>query len=274
MPWTRRKFIKYGLGATAGIALTDALWFEKFFIETNEFFHGNANKDTHNIKVVQLSDLHLQTVNYQLRQLVKKLNKLNPDLILITGDAIDKEDNLPLLNEFLSLFKRDIKKVAILGNWEYWGNIDVTELEKIYDAHNCTLLINQSKQYSFYNKTISITGLDDYIGGNADINIAIKEYTKSDYHIILNHCPQYSDTISTQVNKDCNIDFILSGHTHGGQLNIFGFTPVLPRGSGKYVKGWYKTNSIDMYVSKGIGTSVFPARFGSRAEIAIFNLAI
>ena len=67
-------------------------------------------------------------------------------------------------------------------------------------------------------------------------------------------------------------DFILSGHTHGGQINLFGYVPFLPKGSGKYLKGWYDEKSPGMYVSKGIGTSIIPARFFARAEIAIFNL--
>ncbi|MEJ2903650.1 metallophosphoesterase [Pedobacter panaciterrae] len=272
MKLTRRKFIRAGLLATFGTILADMFWIEKFFIETNEFYIGKATKETTHIKVVQISDLHLQSVNYQLKHLANKLNKLQPQLILITGDAIDKSENTPLLNEFLKLIDKEIKKVAILGNWEYWGNIDLDELNKIYAGNNCTLLINETTQYSFKNKSISITGVDDFIGGKADYGTAIKGYKKSDYHIVLNHCPQYSDYISSQTDKDTNIDFILSGHTHGGQINLFGYAPFLPPGSGKYVKGWYNHNVPKMYVSKGVGTSILPARFGARAEIAIFNL--
>ena len=273
MPVSRRKFIKAGLIIIPAVVLTDAFWIEKFFIETNEFYIGAATKDTPNIKLVQISDLHLQSVNSPLIRLAKKLNKLKPELILITGDAIDKAKNISLLNDFLNLIDRNIQKVAILGNWEYWGNVDLTELQKVYTNNNTTLLINQTKQYSFRDKTISITGVDDYVGGNADFATAIKEYKKSDHHIVLNHCPQYSDHISA-LSKSINIDFILSGHTHGGQINLFGFAPFLPRGSGKYIKGWYNKNDPKLYVSKGIGTSILPARFGARAEIAIFNLAI
>ena len=272
MAITRRKIIKSVLLAGSGFILVDAFWIEKFFIETNEFYLGDATKDTENIKLVQLSDLHLQSINYQLTHLTLELNKINPDLILITGDAIDKAKNISLLDDFLKLINKDIQKVAILGNWEYWGKVDLIELNKVYAENNCTLLINQTKQYSFKNKTISITGVDDYLGGNADFDNAIKEYKKSDYHIVLNHCPEYCDYISEQISKDVNVDFVLSGHTHGGQINIFGFVPFLPKGCGKYVKGWYNNNVPKLYVSKGIGTSVFPARFGARSEIAIFNL--
>ncbi len=269
---SRRKFIQTAALITSGALLAEAFWIEKFFIDINEFFIGTATKDTENIKVVQISDLHLQSVNYQLKQLTKKLNKLKPDLILITGDAIDKAENISVLNDFLKLISNDIQKVAILGNWEYWGKVDLAELNQIYADNNCKLLINQTTQYSFKNKTLSITGVDDYLGGNADFETSIKNYQKSDHHIILNHCPQYSDHIAEKLTPDINVDFILSGHTHGGQINIFGFIPFLPQGSGKYVKGWYNTNTHKLYVSKGIGTSIFPARFGAKAEIAIFNL--
>lgn len=272
MTISRRKFIKSGLLITTSVVLLDSFWLEKFFIEINEFYIGSATKDTTNIKVVQISDLHIQSISYQLTQLTKMLNKLQPDLILITGDAIDNAKNIPILNDFLMKIDKDIKKVAILGNWEYWGKVDLTELDKIYKDNNCKLLINQTIQYSFRSETISITGVDDYVGGNADIVKALKDFQNSDHHIILNHCPQYSDNISTQIIKDIKVDFILSGHTHGGQINLFGFVPFLPEGSGKYLKGWYNENSPKLYVSKGIGTSIFPARFGARAEVAIFNL--
>jgi len=67
------------------------------------------------------------------------------------------------------------------------------------------------------------------------------------------------------------IDLILSGHTHGGQVKLLGFIPYLPQGSGKYVSGWYLDQHKQLYVSKGIGTSILPIRFGARAEISIFN---
>lgn len=271
MPITRRKFIQSGILFTAGVAFLDAFWIEKYFIDYNEFYFGNATKSTTNIKVIQLSDLHLQAINSQLKNIANRLNELQPNLILITGDAIDKAENISILDEFLQMIDNSIQKVAILGNWEYWGNIDFRELEKIYSKNNCRLLINQTTQYSFDSKTISITGVDDFVGGDADIELALKEYKQSDHHIILNHCPQYSDQIDEKMNR-IKADFILSGHTHGGQISLFGYIPFLPRGSGRYLKGWYNDNSPSLYVSRGIGTSIIPARFFARAEVAIFNL--
>ncbi|QKG56274.1 metallophosphoesterase [Hymenobacter sp. BRD128] len=273
MHWTRRKFIKAGLLTMAIIGLIDSVWVEKFFIETNEFFLGSSEGGVSSIKVVQLSDLHIQSVNYQLRQLAKRLNTLKPDLILITGDAVDKTEKLHVLDKFLGLINLDIKKVAILGNWEYWGHVNLEALKQIYNSNNCDLLINESKRYAFNKKTIAITGVDDYVGGRADIAAALESYQQSDFHIVLNHCPEYSDRIFELSGKKQPINFILAGHTHGGQVNIFGYVPFTPQGSGRYLKGWYEDGTKKMYVSKGIGTSILPVRFMARAEIAIFNLA-
>ncbi|MGI4874006.1 MAG: metallophosphoesterase [Janthinobacterium lividum] len=265
-------FIRTGLAATIGAALLDSVWFERYFIELNEFHIGTATPHTANIRIVQISDLHLTSLTYQLTRLAKRINRLQPDLILLTGDAIDAAGNIALLDSYLKLLDKKIKKVAILGNWEYWGNVDLSKLRQVYAANNCDLLVNQTRQYSLRHKTVSITGIDDYVGGKADFSAATADYQPSDYHLILTHCPQYSEAIASQINKDTAVDFVLSGHTHGGQVNVLGFVPFLPPGSGNYLKGWYRINSLKLYVSKGIGTSILPLRFGARAEIALFNL--
>ena len=290
---TRRKFLQSAFFILTAGVFADAFWFEKFFIETKNFYLGGASQEKTNLKLLQISDLHLQKINNPMRKLAKKINNLRPDLILITGDAVDKKRNINLIEDFLNLIDKDIKKVAILGNWEYWGAVDLVALDNIYKKNNTDLLINRSVKYLFRNTSISITGVDDFLGGNADIDTALENYTESDYHIILNHCPQYSDriseTLSQPARKNVNLNFILSGHTHGGQINFFDFAPFLPPGSGKYVSGWYnavvgsqssvvsqhpQSNSGKpaMYVSKGIGTSIFPVRLGARAEMAIFYL--
>lgn len=256
--------------SATGLLLVDSLWAEKFFIETNRFFLNENNSQ--GINILQLSDLHLNSVNSQLKRLVKKINQEKPDLILITGDAIDDAKNITLLNSFMGLIDLNIKKVAITGNWEYWGKVDIAQLKSMYQEHNCALLINETRQFTFKNKTISITGIDDYVGGNANIDLAMEGFQKSDVHVVLNHCPEYSDEIANKLFGKTKVDLILSGHTHGGQINLLGFVPFKPQGSGKYLKGWYKDDKKNMYVSKGIGTSILPIRFLSRAEIALFQL--
>lgn len=269
MAITRRKFIKRTATVATGLVLLDAFWVEQFFIETNEFYIGTAKPEKSNISVVQISDLHIQSLGYALEQIASKINQSTPDLMLFTGDSIDRAEKLPVLESFLALLEISIPKAAIVGNWEYWSNVNFVELNRLYKKYNCTLLINQSQQFTLKGKTFCITGVDDLIGGKPDIQVAMLTYAKADHHIILNHCPQYTDQIIQQIDPSVRPDLILSGHTHGGQVNLLGYCPYMPKGSGVYKKGWYET-AIPMYVSKGIGTSILPIRFGSRSEIAIF----
>ena len=271
MKISRRKFIIDAFTLLTATFVVDAFWLEKYFIETREFYLGDASSDTKNLKVIQISDLHLQAIRHQHKMLAQKINRIKPDLLLFTGDSVDRGSKVHLFDEYLGLFDQDIKKVAILGNREYKRGISIEELQNVYSRHNTDLLINDSKRYTFGGNTISITGIDDLMGGNPDFPLAMESFTPADHHIVLTHCPEHRDTILKQ-RGDLPIDFILSGHTHGGQIRILGYAPFTPEGSGKYVSGWYKDQDPPLYVSKGIGTTALPVRFGSRAEIAIFNL--
>lgn len=270
---SRRKFIEYSLYLAGGALLVDAFWAEQYFIEIKEHNIKSATPENHDIKVIQLSDLHIKSLNSQLKTLALKINNHHPDLIVITGDAVDEADKLAELDAFLKLIDNSIKKVAVLGNWEYWGKIDMLQLNELYQKHNCKLLINQLVYYHINNKSICISGLDDFVGGKPNFAKTFKNFEESDFHIILNHCPGYNDEIIAKAHiKDMGISFILSGHTHGGQVNYFGRVPMLPEGSGRYVKGWYKKRGVPMYISKGIGTSIYPVRLGARSEATVFFL--
>jgi predicted MPP superfamily phosphohydrolase len=268
--WTRRRFIKVGIAALVGGALLDSLWVERFFIATEEHFIGSATRERHSFKVLQISDLHLQRVHYALRGLARRIHEMRPDLIALTGDAIDRADKLHELDEFMKLLPHDIPKVAILGNWEYWGRVDIQQLSALYQRHNWTLLVNESQRFSLGGKTVAVTGLDDFVGGKADMAKALEGHTACDLHVVLNHCPGYSGQLVSITPDEVRLDLILSGHTHGGQISLFGWAPITPPGSGDFVKGWYDVGRVKMYVSRGIGTSVLPFRFMSRAEASLF----
>ena len=109
---------------------------------------------------------------------------------------------------------------------------------------------------------------------DANLKVALKNFQDTDFHIVLNHCPEYRDFMLSQRRDFPWMDLVLAGHTHGGQINMLGFIPVLPPGSGRYLKGWYRETYPHMYVSRGIGMSVFPVRFGSRPEISTFHLNV
>lgn len=250
----------------------DTFWFKNYFIAFVQYYHKGATRNTDTIKLVQISDTHLRCIGPGLIKAVKKVNALKPDIILFTGDMVNGNSYLPLFETFMNMLDREVPKIAITGNWEYHEKIDLDALRAIYAKGNCELLINETRQFIFKNRKVSITGIDDFSQGHADYVAAVKEYKPSDYHIVLTHCPAHYDVILTQLTPEVPVDFILSGHTHGGQINIFGFIPFLPACSANYVKDWCGETEPKMYVSQGIGTSIFPIRLGSRAEIGVFHL--
>lgn len=263
-------YLKYKILSVGDDVWLNVLWFEQYFFDTNEYLLGKATSDNYDLKVIQVSDLHIRHINKRLKRIAKIINSEQPDLILFTGDSFDHKDNMPIFEQFIQLLDISTKKFAILGNWEIHSEAEIIELSQIYQAYNSELLINESIQLTINDKRVAITGVDDFIDGNADIEIATQNYKESDYHIILSHKPGYNDQIYEKLKDKIPYDFILSGHTHGGQINLFGWTPALPKGSGKYVKGWFEKEKA--YVSKGIGVSDLPVRFLSNAEIAIFKL--
>jgi predicted MPP superfamily phosphohydrolase len=266
---SRRRFIKRGILAITSLLAIDMFWFERYIIDWNYFDLSKPNSES-KIKVVQLSDLHIQRIKRFHKSIVLKINETKPDLVCFTGDALDDNNNLEVLNSFLSLIDPSIKKYAILGNWEYWGNINIVELNKIYKSHNCELLINETSAFTKNNRTINVIGIDDFVGGNANLEVSISSLNTENEALILNHCPQYFETIQFK-EQELNANLVLSGHTHGGQITFLGIVPFKPQGSGQFLKGFYG-DKLKMYVSKGIGTSIFPIRFGSRAEVVVFDI--
>ncbi|WP_417265435.1 metallophosphoesterase [Brumimicrobium sp.] len=266
---SRRKFIKGSILTTIGLVLLDSLWFEKYVIDWKYFVLSKQNRKK--IKIIQLTDLHIDKLRSFHHSIATTINEKKPDLLFITGDAVDSNDKIIVFNEFLQLIDKSIQKYAITGNWEYWGNVNLDELKEVYQHNNCELLINENRTISIEDRTVSIIGVDDLVGGNADFKKSTENLTASETNIVLAHCPAYRDVITDQ-NNSLSIDIVLSGHTHGGQIAILGFAPFKPQGSGKYLKGWYTEKEPKMYISKGIGTSVLPFRFGARAEMVEMDL--
>ena len=230
------------------------------------------------VRMVQISDLHLQKVSRHVRKVARIVNELSPEVILLTGDMIDRADRIGELESFLRLLDPRVEKYAVLGNWEHWARVDVAQLRAIYALHACRLLINESVVHAHSVGDILVTGMDDWTGGVPDLRTALSGVEPQDLHVVMAHSPVYRDMMVDEWDISgpttralAPPDIVLSGHTHGGQVALLGWAPVRPAGSGKYVAGWYRDTTVPMYVSRGIGTSVAPVRFGAPPEIAVFD---
>lgn len=218
--------------------------------------------------VAHLTDLHLKGIDREHDVIAAEIARRAPDVVVITGDAVDYRLDLPILEDFLALLPYGIPKYAILGNWEHWGRVDLTRLEAIYERANGTLLVNRSVEQRTPAGLLRITGLDDLVGGSPDLAVLSQATGGADLHLVLAHCPAQRDLLPV---GDVAVDLVLSGHTHGGQVKLLGYAPRLPRGSGGYLEGWYVDGGPPLYVARGVGTSLLPIRFGARPEVVFFE---
>jgi len=243
-----------------GVAITP-----RRLVTTHHAF-GESTTTTDRLRIVQVSDLHVHGIGTLERQLFEQLHDAQADLIVITGDAIDRAGSLPLLDTLLGEFPRSPRMLAILGNWEYRSGIVPEKFARTYARHGIELLVNRSIELEHRGRTIRVTGLDDILSSRPEAAAAIGDGRPLDHHLVLTHCPITRDTLGLPSEHAASL--VLSGHTHGGQVAPFGVAAVLPPGCGRYVAGWYRdAGEPPLYVSRGIGTSGLPIRIGATPEL-------
>lgn len=232
---------------------------------------NNDNK----VKIVQFSDTQLGEY-YTLEDLekaVNKINKLNADLVVFTGDLIDnasKYEDLYNVSEVLGKIQSNIGKYAIYGNHDIGGGA-IRYYANIMSEAGFTLLVNESDTIKVNDKTITMFGGDDALMGNHDSIKTMDGISNDNTNILLIHEPDLIDKYN-----EYPIDLALSGHSHGGQVYIPFYGPIKSTLlAEKYNKGfYYMDNERDttLYVSSGLGNTKVPFRFLNIPEIKVFNL--
>ena len=226
----------------------------------------------HGLKIIQLSDIHYgTTVNKeQLNRIVKNINTLKPDIIVFTGDLIDKnispnEDIKNEIIEALKPLKASLYKYAVYGNEDKQENY-----EEIMNSIDFITLKNEARLL-FYkgNEPIEIIGFNP-METNPDysiINNPIEEIdTTNLYKIVIMHEPNALDNILPS-----NPNLVLSGSTLGGTINIV--KPlILNDYNNKYYKDHYKINNTELFVSNGLGTTNINLRFNNNPSINFYRL--
>ena len=284
MKLSRRSFLS--LAPAAGVTL--ALGGEAFLREPNDVLvtrrvvrKRSAPSDVP-ITIAHLSDLHLSEIGSRERKTAEILAHSPPSVLLITGDSIDRRGKLEVLDAFLGQLDARLPKFAVLGNWEYYSRVAVSALRATYERHNCCLLVNETARQRVGDAELLVTGLDDWLAGKPDVQAALGGTSPHSNHVLLAHCPIQRDLLligdrssvgPARRESDTPVpQLVLSGHTHGGQVNLFGWCPWRPQGSGRYVSGWYPgAGAPDLYVSRGIGTVEIPVRLGAPPEVAFLE---
>lgn len=224
------------------------------------------------LRVVQLSDLHLQSLDDHVQQVVRQVQALQPDLVILSGDMVDRADALPVLAAFLQALG-PVRTIAVPGNWEHWSDVDFDVLGAIIQSQpDGRLLLNERWSFKHGDRRIEVVGLDDFTAGQPDLRL-LAPSVGADVSLLVQHSPGFFD--KGEVNQRMGAGrflLCLSGHTHGGQIAIAGWAPFRPVGSGRFVSGFYDVLGCRLFVSKGVGTSVLPVRFGVAPEVVVFEL--
>ena len=226
--------------------------------------------DANHLRIVYLSDIHwgYWFSDGDLGSLIAKINSLRPDLVLFGGDyATDHESAL----RFFRTIQNMTKIHARYGIFGVPGEADCGEddqdrvlLSEAMTNAGITPLFNKAEYIQIGSGRICIAGLDDITAGKPDLKSLVSSISGADYVIFLAHNP--SVIPDAQQTRDSSgslswFDLGLFGHTHGGQMMFFtsllGIAEDVPD---RYTSGWFTENRVDLLVSRGVGTSVFPGR--------------
>ncbi len=218
--------------------------------------------------IVQLSDIHVgpHVGAPELRAALALVRQARPDLIVLTGDLLDHDPTLaPVLGEFvtsLGELSRD-GVAAVLGNHDHYA--DATRVRQTLIRAGAHCLHNDHRRI----RDFSLVGVDDpfgyHNGGGPNLDAALEDAPSDLPRILLAHRPSFFEE------SHGRIQLQLSGHTHGGQL-CYGYNPA--DFLMKYVRGHYEEGESQLYVNRGFGTAIAPARLGSPPEVTKVVLTV
>ena len=261
------------------ILIISTLLYAKFIVNRSliikEYKIKNINftDNFYGLKIVHISDILYGSINKkQLNKLVDKINKINPDIIIITGNfCIDVTDEkITDLNIALTKMNAKIKKYVISGNLDEKETYDkIIENTGFKNLNNDYDLI-----YNTNFKTILFTGLEEEnMQENLNqISNKLQETNKHQdiaYTVLLTHKPDSIEQIEYE-----KFDLILSGHSLNGQVNLPIYGPLIKlEGSKKFYKEHYQFDNTQLYISRGIGTLNNNIRLFNKPAINLYRLA-
>ena len=266
---SRRTLLRAAGCCAVGIAALDAFVVEPSWMALSEHDVPIAGlpRGLEGFRIAHLSDLHLHSLGRFHDTLLATLKAQKPDLVVLTGDAVEETSALGVLTEFCRAIAAEGREVvATIGNWEHWGEITMQDLGRAYTRAGARLLGNESMRLA---SGITVVATDDFCSGHDDAAAALREPPPGPVRLFLTHAPGLFDVLPADAPR---FDLGLAGHTHGGQVTALGVPLWVPPGSGRFRSGMYTTTKGPVYVSRGIGTSVLSARFTCRPELPVFRL--
>ena len=253
---SRRQFITTALLATPGALVADAKLIEPTWLKVRKLRIGN-NLPSH--RLVHFTDLHHKGDIDYLKSVVGKINSLAPDFVCFTGDIIEEEKYLGEALEILAGIKSPM--FGVPGNHDYWSKASFKPIHECFNAGGGAWMLDE--QRTIADGKINLIGITCSHDNQAllPLNNAMK-------NILLMHYPAWAKKLGNQ-----KFDLMLAGHSHGGQVRIPFFGPVVvPFGVEEYDLGHFNTPAGPLYVGSGIGWFYLNLRFNCRPEITVIEI--
>lgn len=225
--------------------------------------------------IAHVSDLHNKVFGTNQEDLLSVIYDIQPDIIAVTGDLIDSSNtDIDLAMDFINGAVDIAPTYFVVGNHEMWSREYSLLEKKLIDA-GVVVLRDEIEEIKKNDDSIYLVGLDDPAGSHNEQGYSMKEkltrLTKETkgYTVLLSHRPEAFDSYVDEVN------LVLSGHTHGGQIRFPFIGALVAPDQGffpKYSDGLYKESDTTMIISRGLGSSVIPIRINNPAEIVVVTL--
>jgi predicted MPP superfamily phosphohydrolase len=231
------------------------------------------------LRIVQMTDFHCSkhVTPHYLQEAVDLAHQQNPDLIALTGDFIHHGfKHIDTMAKVMGKLRAPLGVFAVLGNHDFSvrNALGLRRFRHLHravadalSAQGISVLQNRTLTLERHEQRIYLSGVEDLWSRVCDPERTFAGLSADVPCIVLAHNPC---TIEKLGNYRC--DLMLSGHTHGGQINLprLGRVTLGPKGR-QYAAGFYQHGSSLLYVNKGIGFG-FRVRFGVRPEVAVFQL--
>ncbi|MEG3637800.1 metallophosphoesterase [Magnetococcus sp. PR-3] len=226
------------------------------------------------VRLIVLSDWHLGIHPISVskaQEIVKEVIFQKPDIVLMLGDYVDalvpngvSIDQVRLAFEGL---KAPGGVFAVFGNHDNWFGLP--QLRTLFDELNFHLLENRSERVELPGATLMVAGVEDDTTGQPDVKRALNRVSTLAPTLLLSHDPVVFEEINPRPNL-----LTLAGHTHGGQiaLPLIGPLTNMSRANNDWSYGWVKRGDSSLYITSGLGTSIFPIRLGTHSEMVVLTL--
>jgi hypothetical protein len=253
---------KFSRFARYALAEANSLSVEKINIKLKRL-----PKKLDGLRLIHLSDIHHSpfTNLEHIARAVEVSNRLKPDLFILTGDYVSHESEyIAPVAEVLGKLESEFGIFACLGNHDHWTDAEL--VTRSFRQAKINVLINEGFRFAAHDASFWMCGVDDYMVGKTDLRSALRGAFPDEMKLLLAHNP-----IILRQAARFDIDLMLSGHTHGGQVKLRDEDKrVLPQRRLK--NGLHYRKNTQIYITRGIGTVVLPIRYQCPPEISLIEL--